>query len=149
MPSRIPLAHFCALLFIALVCVGCSSNSDGRWKVERDQWYEKIKSDPGGSAQEIVRMINFSTSPHIDGYENKIHGQMLSEIKNMAGADWSNLLARARGKSAESSLVLIDAFESGQGFSYSPPAVVFQEGGLSNRSVTLDLSEQPPPTFIP
>lgn len=143
-------ANSLTCLLAALLCVGCahfqenSAEQPARWEVRRNGWFDKIKASPEDSQRAIVNLINFSTSYRVDGDENRVHGQILSEVKKLAGAGWKDGLLLARRDGMESSLVLVDAYESGQGFSYSPPVVVLRRaapGGLGDRAISLDLSD--------
>lgn len=143
-------ANFLTCLLTVLLCVGCapfqenSAEQPEKWEVRRTGWVDKIKAKPEDSQREIVNLINFSTSVQVDGDENRVHGQILSEVKNLAGDEWRAGLLRARREGMESSLVLIEAYESGQGFSHSPPVVVLRSSapdGLGDRAISLDLSD--------
>lgn len=142
-------ARFFSFSWALCLFAGCSSGRDFQadkaeaWEIRRDAWVSKIRASPTGSERELVRLINFSTSVHVDGYENKTQGQILAEVKKLTGAGWEEGLIKATRNGAESSLVLIEAYESGQGFSSEGEGVIlkrFSEDGLVDRSITLDLS---------
>lgn len=133
----------------SLFCGGCShlpvisTNGEAKWRERRNEWAYKAMEDPIGNQRYLVRLMNFSTSIHIEGEENQVHGQMLSDIRKNSEEAWNMALDKASPKGAESSLVLVDAYESGTGFSYSPQAVILEREtleGMGSRAVSLDLS---------
>jgi hypothetical protein len=138
------------ILLLSLALSGCAGlgKTEGtdpeKWKLRRDGWVEKILSNPGGSEKEVIKLVNFSSSVHVDGEENLIHGESLVRVKQAVGEKWGDYLKKARTEGAESSSVLIEAYERGQGFTHSPSGVIFSlrdEHGLSSRTVSLDLGQ--------
>jgi len=134
---------------VVLFCGGCghlpkTNTEDGEgWKERRNKWTQRAMEDPIKNQRDIIRLINFSTSTYIEGEENQVHGKMLSSIRKNSKDAWEMALDKASPRAVESSLVLVDAYESGTGFSYSPQAVILERevlGGMGSRSVSLDLS---------
>lgn len=104
----------------------------------------EIRTSPATAVTPSVKLINFSDAPEVDGEENTKQGMLLSEARSLMGDRWEVAMGKARPQARKSSMVLLEAFESGAEFSRPAEGVVVhrsQADTVGSGELEIDLSE--------